>query len=464
MYGLTSMNGEGSPRAAAAAVAGTSTVAGRIRLARLALLAILLGLTVAATAATGAAAQSDDAEQILRGRVNHQYEQDGERVREGVPGVRIVVETESGDIVAEGITDDNGAYEIPLAEPGTYVVRLDTATLPEGTSLPEGEESVTRDIRARSSTTQVFNLGEDLRTVEGKWSQLPQTLANGLKLAVVIAITSIGLSLIFGTTGLSNFAHGEMVTLGALLAWGLNRTWATWTLVAAAAVAVPLSAVAGGLMERGIWRPLRHRGTSLTSMMIVSIGLALALRHIFLFLVGGDLKQYSQYNLQPDPISLGPVDFAPRSLWILVISLAVILWVCYFLLRTRFGKAIRAVADNPDLAASSGIDADRVIMVVWVLGGALAGLGGVFYGLEYGIRWDMGSTLLLLMFAAITLGGLGNPFGALLGSLVVGVMVELWTFVVPNANDLKNVGALAVLIVILLIRPQGLLGRKERIG
>ena len=135
-----------------------------------------------------------------------------------------------------------------------------------------------------------------------------------------------------------------------------------------------------------------------------------------------------------------------------------IVGVALFLLKTRFGKAIRAVSDNPDLASSSGIDTDRVILLVWILGGALAGLGGVFYGLEFSIKWDMGFTLLLLMFAAITLGGLGNPFGALLGSLVIGIFVELWTWIVPNANDLKTVGALAVLILVLLIRPQGLLG------
>lgn len=426
-----------------------------------ALLFVVLGLGFGGGSAS---AQTADGEQVLQGRVNNQYEEDGERVREGVPGVRIVVETEDGELVAEAVTDEQGAYSIAIPEPGTYVIRLDTDTLPDGLTIPDEEATSTRDIRARSNTTQVFNLGEDLRTVQGKWSQLPQTLANGLKLATIIAITSIGLSLIFGTTGLSNFAHGEMVTFGALFAWGLNRSWATWPLIVAAIAAVIVTAAASLGLELGLWRPLRHRGTSLTSMMIVSIGLALGLRNLYLFFVGGDLKQYGQYTLQPDAISIGPLDLPPRSLWIMGISLAAILGVSFFLLRTRFGKAIRAVSDNPDLASSSGIDSDRVIGVVWLIGGALAGLGGVFYGLEYGIRWDMGFTLLLLMFAAITLGGLGNPFGALLGSLVVGIMVELWTFVVSNANDLKNVGALITLIVILLIRPQGILGRKERIG
>jgi branched-chain amino acid transport system permease protein len=196
----------------------------------------------------------------------------------------------------------------------------------------------------------------------------------------------------------------------------------------------------------------------------VSIGIALAMRYFFLYLFGGDLKAFQQYTLQRDPVSLGPIDLPPRTLFIIAASVLVILGTAMFLLKTRFGKAIRAVSDNPDLASSSGIDTNRVILIVWILGGALAGLGGVFYGLEFGIKWDMGFTLLLLMFAAITLGGLGNPFAALLGSLVIGIFVELWTWIVPNANDLKTVGALAVLILVLLIRPQGLLGTKERIG
>ena len=200
--------------------------------------------------------------------------------------------------------------------------------------------------------------------------------------------------------------------------------------------------------------------------LIVSIGLALGLRYVILFFFGARTESYAQYAVQDAStrISVWEVSLLPRSLTIMLLALLVIVAVAMFLLRARFGKAIRAVSDNPDLAASSGIDADRVILIVWMLGGALAGLGGIFYGLEFGVKWDMGFTLLLLMFAAITLGGLGNPFGALLGSLVIGVFVELWTWVVPNANDLKTVGALVALIAVLLVRPQGLLGSKERIG
>ena len=124
--------------------------------------------------------------------------------------------------------------------------------------------------------------------------------------------------------------------------------------------------------------------------------------------------------------------------------------------RTRIGKAMRAVADNRDLAASSGINVNRVILVVWVMGGALAALGGVLLGLSDQVQWDMGFRLLLLMFAGVTLGGLGTAYGALVGSLVVGVFVQMSTLVIPN--DIKYVGGLLLLIVILVIRPQGILG------
>lgn len=437
-----------------------SLTAARRRLAVL-VLAILAGLGVA----DAVGAQEDDANPAsIRGRVFNELERDGERVREPVADVRVVAATEEGgEPIAEALTDADGSYVIELAEGGTYWVSIDEGSLPEGVGIDEDANLFEKTVRAGQSQTQAFFLGEDLREVEGKWSLLPQTLANGLKLAMIIAITSIGLSLIFGTTGLSNFAHGEMVTLGAVVAWAFNREIG-WHLIPSALLAIAITAAAGALFESGVWRPLRNHKVSLTSMMIVSIGVALAARHLFLFFYGGTQEAYGQYTLQRDSFEFFGIQYAPRSLWVLGLSLFVIISVALFLLRTRFGKAIRAVSDNPELASSSGIDSNRVILVVWALGGALAGLGGVFYGLEYGVKWDMGFTLLLLMFAAVILGGLGNPFGALVGALVVGVFVELWTWVVPNANDLKNVGALFTLIVILLIRPQGLLGSKERVG
>ena len=146
----------------------------------------------------------------------------------------------------------------------------------------------------------------------------------------------------------------------------------------------------------------------------------------------------------------------------MAISIVVLMVVILSLIGTRIGKATRAVADNPALAAASGIDVDRVIRVVWVAGATLAGLAGILLALAQGVNFQMGFQILLLIFAAVTLGGLGTAYGALVGSLVVGVFISVITLWVPV--ELKNLGALGVLIVILLVRPQGILGRAQRVG
>jgi len=195
----------------------------------------------------------------------------------------------------------------------------------------------------------------------------------------------------------------------------------------------------------------------------VSIGTAIFLRYLIQFRFGAQPKSYPQFSSQRN-IDIGPIGVTPRDLAASIISVICLLGVAYMLMRTRRGKAIRAVSDNPDLSSTSGINTDGVILFVWLLGGALAGLSGVLFGLDEQVQWNMGSRLLLLMFAAITLGGLGRPFGALVGSLVVGLFVQLWAWWFGDFTDLKYIGALGALILILLIRPQGILGKKERIG
>jgi neutral amino acid transport system permease protein len=145
-----------------------------------------------------------------------------------------------------------------------------------------------------------------------------------------------------------------------------------------------------------------------------------------------------------------------------VLSLLVLAGVALMLQRTRTGKAIRAVSDNRDLAESSGIDVSRVILNVWLLAGGLAALGGVFFGLAQLVSWDMGFKLLLLMFAAVILGGLGTAYGVIAGSLVVGIVAQVSTIWFPV--ELQNAWALLVLILVLLVRPQGIFGQRERVG
>ncbi|MEX0835335.1 MAG: branched-chain amino acid ABC transporter permease, partial [Nitriliruptor sp.] len=160
---------------------------------------------------------------------------------------------------------------------------------------------------------------------------------------------------------------------------------------------------------------------------------------------------------------VGPFATTPRDLVIIAIALVVLIGVATGIQRSRIGKAMRAVADNRDLAESSGINVERVVSVVWIAGGALAGLGGVLYGTMFRVSYDFGfQPMLLLMFAGIILGGLGTAYGAMIGSLVVGLVTELSVVYFPN--ELKTAWALGVLVIVLLVRPQGLLGRRERIG
>jgi len=197
-------------------------------------------------------------------------------------------------------------------------------------------------------------------------------------------------------------------------------------------------------------------------LMIVSIGLSLALRYMFQFFVGGGTEQLEGSGGAKIPL-FGSVGLSVTDIASMVISVVVIIAFAFWLLKTRIGKATRAVSDNPSLAAASGIDVDQVVRVVWIVAAALAGLSGILWGyFRPGVRWDMGSQILLLVFAAVTLGGLGTAFGALIGSLIVGMLVEISSLWIPA--DLKYVGALVVLIVILLFRPQGILGKRERIG
>ncbi|MFC5042436.1 branched-chain amino acid ABC transporter permease [Ornithinimicrobium kibberense] len=277
----------------------------------------------------------------------------------------------------------------------------------------------------------------------------------------MLALASIGLSLIFGTTGLTNFAHAEMVTLGAIVAlvFGVDLGWPIWLAIL---LAVVLSGAFGWLIDAGIWRPLRRRGIGLVQMMILTIGFSLALRYVFQFFIGGGTSQLPGAGGTKHQI-LGPIRLSTIDMVSMGLSLVVLLAVAYWLLRTRTGKATRAVADNRPLAAASGIDVEGVTRIVWVAGAALAGLSGVLWAyFRPGIKWDMGMQILLLIFAAVVLGGLGTAFGALLGALIIGILVEVSTLWIPS--DIKYVGALGVLIIILLVRPQGLLGRTARIG
>jgi neutral amino acid transport system permease protein len=376
-----------------------------------------------------------------------------------VEGATIIVE-QDGEEVAEGESDETGSFVVEVPEAGDYVVRIDPDSLPEGVTVREGFEEREVSVREGNLAPALFPLGEGNRQITSKFDQFLQLLVGGFQFGLVIAMAAIGLSLIFGTTGLTNFAHAELVTGGAILAWVFNTRF-DLNLIPATLLAVAVGGIIGGLLDRGLWRPLRKRGTGLIAALVVSIGLAIAMRFTYLYFFGGSSRSYAQYATQ-QPLSFGPISILTRDIIIIVVSIVVLVAVGVALQRTRLGKATRAVADNPSLAASSGIDVERVINVVWVAGTGLAVLGGVFLALSQQVGWLLGFNILLLLFAGVTLGGLGTAFGALVGSLVIGIFTQVSTLVIPA--ELQNVGALVVLILILVVRPQGILGRAERVG
>ncbi|WP_238592211.1 branched-chain amino acid ABC transporter permease [Leifsonia sp. ALI-44-B] len=377
---------------------------------------------------------------------------------EGVADVDVAV---SGNGFDETVsTNDQGRWTVNVPEAGTYTVELDESTLPDGVALRDGTEASKEITLAQTNSVSVlFPTGEDTRQTTGFGEQLLIRIVAGLNFGLLLALAAIGITLIFGTTGLNNFAQGEMVTFGAIMSWvfgvllGLN-------IVVATIVAVLLGAVFGYLNDAVLWKPLRRRGVRLVQAMVVSIGLSIVLRYVYLFNIGGQTKTMN-VGLST-PVIIGPLRLTVATLISMGLSVVVLLAVGYFLTRTRIGKATRAVSDNASLAAASGINVDRIIRIVWILAGALSALAGVMFALYRQVSWDMGFQILLMMFAAVTLGGLGTAFGALIGSIVVGLFVELSTLVLPP--DLKYASALVVLILVLLVRPQGILGRRERIG
>lgn len=417
------------------------------------------------------------------------------RTAAGEPAVGVEISV-TGPEETTAVTGADGRWAAEVTTGGEYAVAVDEATLPAGETLRNPADNPrTVVVTLGSSAGALFPLGEpaapsapadggtdapsepapgtgggepglDTPTQGGStgssitWERVAQQALAGIVFGTLLALASVGLSLIFGTTGLSNFAHAEMVTLGGLAAFVFVQVVGL-PLIPAAILAVAVGALAGWVQDAGMWKPLRKRRVGLTQQLIVTIGLAITAQYVFQFFFGGGSLRIVTAN--PTTVNLGPVFLTTQSLVGLVVGVLVLGAVAYFLVGTRTGRATRAVSDNPALAAASGIAVDRIIRLVWTVGGALAALGGVFLGLYFNATaWNMGATILLLMFAAVTLGGLGTAFGALVGSLVIGLVVELSNLVIPS--DMRYAGALVILILVLLLRPQGILGRAERIG
>lgn len=291
-------------------------------------------------------------------------------------------------------------------------------------------------------------------------TELLQLGANGLVTGSIIAIGAVGVSLVYGILRIVNFAHGDYLVFGAYVALAVNVGW-NGHIVLAAIAAIAATAVLAVGLEFALWRPLRRKGAGLFSLFIAAIGLALVLRHV-VFLVGEARPR--RYDVDVFQVhELGGVRLSQSQLIAVAIAFAAIVLVGLMLARTGLGKAMRALSDNRSLAAVAGIDVDRTVVLTWMLAGGLAGIAGLLQALILNaFTPNFGFLLLLPIFAAVVLGGIGSAYGALVGGVALGLAMEVstWDALAGGAPAVyKPVVAFGVLIVVLLLRPQGVFGK-----
>jgi branched-chain amino acid transport system permease protein len=302
-----------------------------------------------------------------------------------------------------------------------------------------------------------------------------QLITDGLIVGSVIALGAVGVTLTYSLLKFANFAHGELLTWGAYLALTFLGVFLAvsgagvaqplgpfsfgWPLLAALVAAAALTALIALATEWLVFKRLRDKGAAIV-LVIASFGVALALRNIVMFIWGGVPEYYSrelQIAIRILPRDVwGGVRITPDQLFVLGLTAAIVIGLHLFLTRTTLGKAMRATSENPQLARVAGIDVERVIRLTWIIGAVLAAVAGVFSGLTVQVRPGLGLDLLLPLFAAAILGGIGSIYGAVIGGLIVGLAESL--SVPVFGAEYRAAAAFVILIAILLIKPTGLFG------
>jgi neutral amino acid transport system permease protein len=280
-----------------------------------------------------------------------------------------------------------------------------------------------------------------------------QLIVNGIVLGSIIALAAIGLTMVYGVLNFANFSHADFMAFGAYIAFVLNVALGL-NIILSFFIAIALAGVLGVILDFLVWKPMRRKNAGLVSLVIISIGLSLIVRNAIIFIWGGGTRTFDL------PVKKGigmlGVTVTYNQLTGLGTAILFIVLVHFFLKNTKMGKAMRAISDDINLARMSGIDSDKVIMWMWFIGIGLAGVAGILYGLETTIRPNMGWFLILPMFAAVILGGIGNPYGAMVGGIVIGLSQELSMLILPP--EYKMGVSLGIMILVLLFKPRGLFG------
>lgn len=281
----------------------------------------------------------------------------------------------------------------------------------------------------------------------------PQFILNGIIIGSTIALAAIGLTLIFGILDFINFAHGEYLTLGAYAAFVVNVTFGL-PFVVAAVVSIPITIGLALVIDRVVFYPLRKQGAGGIALLITSVGLSIVLRNSIETIWTSQPRRLSAGG--GEAIIVGGVRITVVQIAIVLVSLLLMVAIHLLLTRTVLGISMRATASNRSLALSSGVNAERVVMWTWIIGSGLTAIAGVLIGLNTVIRPSMGFGLLLVMFAAVILGGIGDPYGAMLGGLAIGMAQEISVAFISAAY--KPAVAFSIMVLLLLWKPEGLRG------
>jgi len=302
---------------------------------------------------------------------------------------------------------------------------------------------------------------------------IPQALVDGLVSGATIGLGAVGITLTYSILRFSNFAHGELISWGAYFALAVASVLGAsfgfltapigpfsfgWSLPLAAIVAVVLNGILALMVDALLFKRLRAHNSTIIIMVMASFGAALTLRNLLEFTFTGK-PQYYTSALQISVRLAGGIRATPDQLLSLAVALLVVVAVHLLLTRTAVGRSMRAVSENPQLAGLAGVNVAQVIRVVWVLGAGLAAVAGVIAGLIIQIRPQMGLDLLLPLFAAAILGGIGSVPGAMIAGLVIGISEAL--AVAAVGAQWRAAVSFVILIAVLLVRPQGLFGRPE---
>jgi len=282
-------------------------------------------------------------------------------------------------------------------------------------------------------------------------------LLPGLVLGCMYALGAVGVSLLFGILRFAHFAHGDLVTLGAYFAL-LFVTALGFPVLLALPIAMILTAGVSIGVDRAFYKPFRKSPT--IYLVIASFGVALMIRSLVQLAWGVKVESYSTGFTKP-LILFDTFRIADKHIWIIGLTILIIVVLHYFLSRSKLGKSMRAMADEPDLAQVSGIPTEKVVRATWIIGGGLAATAGVFLGMDTQLHTNMGWDLLLPVFAAAILGGIGSPYGAIAGGLVIGMAEELssypWIGDAPLLSPGYKTGvAFALMVALLIWRPSGL--------